>query len=749
MSTKARGAARDPHRAREARRYERPIASREFILETLERSAGPLELEALAERLGLTADDQRVALERRLRAMAREGQVRRTRGGRIAPVSKLDLVRGRVIGHRDGFGFLVPEDGGDDLFLSPRQMRSLLHGDRAVVRVAGIDRQGRAEASLVEVIERNTTSVVGRYFREGGVGFVRPDNRRLHQDVVIPPGAEGEAGEGQMVVAEISEQPGKHNPPIGRVSEVLGERMDPGMEVDIAIRAYGLPQAFPEAALAEAARLGERVPARARRGREDLRELPLVTIDGEDARDFDDAVCCRPTPKGWRLWVAIADVSSYVTPGSALDGEAHLRGTSVYFPDRVLPMLPESLSNGLCSLKPDEERLCLVCEMLVDRSGQVLRSRFYEGLMRSHARLTYEEAAAIAVDREREARRRHAALAPMLDELYRLYRALARARARRGALDIDLPETRIEIDDKGKIRGIVQRRRNDAHRIIEECMVAANVCAARFVERHRIPALYRVHEGPTPDGLAELRAFLGELGLSLGGGERPRSRHYAALLAQVAGRSEEPLVQTVLLRSLSQAVYSPTNSGHFGLALPCYAHFTSPIRRYPDLLLHRAIRHLLGGGKPGAFGYSREQMVALGEHSSMTERRADEATRDATDRLKCEYMLDKVGEVYDGTVTGVTSFGLFVTLDEVFVEGLVHVSALGQDFFHFDPARHRLSGERSGVTYRLTDRLRVRVVRADPDERKIDFELESAPPGAGRVPRRGPRARRAGRRSRT
>ncbi len=735
MSTKNKAPGRDPHRAREARRYARPIASREHILETLAAAPGPLDFAALAKRLAIADDGARVALERRLGAMVRDGQLRRTRGGGWAPVGRLDLVRGRVIGHRDGFGFLVPDQGGDDLFLPPRQMRSLLHGDRAVVRIAGIDARGRAEASLVEVIERANASVVGRYFVEGGVGLVRPDNARLHQDVVVPAGESGAAEPGQYVVAAIVEPPGKHNPPIGRVAEVIGDRLAPGMEIDVAIRAHGIPDAFVEEAITEAAAFGSRIPRAARRGRVDLRDLPLLTIDGADARDFDDAVYCRPTPKGWKLWVAIADVAAYVAPGGALDSCARSRGTSVYFPDRVVPMLPESLSNGLCSLNPDQDRLCVVAELLIDGRGETVRARFLEAVMRSHARLTYDQAAAIAVARDPEARRAHEAVNTTLDQLYRLYKALAGARRRRGTLDLDLPETAVVMDSSRRIDRIERRDRNDAHRLIEECMIAANVAAARHLARHRMATLYRVHEGPSAERLEELRAFLGELGLSLGGGERPRPRHYQRLLGSIAGRPEALLVQSVLLRSLAQAVYSPVNGGHFGLALPCYAHFTSPIRRYPDLMVHRALKHLIGGGRAADFGYTREQMVALGEHTSMTERRADEATRDALDRLKCEYMMGRIGEEYAATVSAVVSFGLFVTLDEVFVEGLVHISALGADYFHFDPVHYRLSGERSGRHYRLADRLRVRVARVDPEERKIDFELVSEG-GAGKRNRR-------------
>ncbi len=714
---------RDPFGDREARKYERPIASREYLLMLLSERGAPMALEDIARALGIREAEQLEALRRRLGAMERDGQVIRNRRGGYGPLQKMDLVRGRVVGHRDGFGFLVPDSGGPDLYLPPRQMRMLLHGDRAVVRVTGVDARGRKEAALVEVLERNTSQVVGRFFRERGVGFVEPHNRRIHQDVVIPAEASGGAGDGQVVVAEVTEQPSKRAQPIGRIVEILGERMAPGMEIDVAVRAYELPAQWPQAARAEAARFHPTVRRSQTRGREDLRELPLVTIDGADARDFDDAVYCERARGAWKLLVAIADVSSYVAPGKVLDQEALRRGNSVYFPGRVIPMLPEELSNGLCSLNPEVDRLCLVCEMRITREGKVTRSRFYEAVMRSHARLTYDEVAAIVVERRAKARRACSELVPHLDELHALYRALKKARRHRGSIDFETTETRIVFGEGAKIDRIEPVQRNDAHRIIEECMVAANVAAARFLQKHKMPALYRVHEGPSADKLEDLRTFLGELGLRLGGGKRPEPRHYAALLERVVNRPEAHLIQTVLLRSLAQAVYSPDNIGHFGLSLPSYAHFTSPIRRYPDLLVHRAIRHVLQGGAGESFRYGHDDMVPLGEHCSMTERRADDATRDAVDWLKCEFMLDKVGEVFSGIVSAVTSFGLFVELDDVYVQGLVHVSALGEDYFHFDPARHRLEGERSRTMFRLADPVTVRVVRVDLDERKIDFEL--------------------------
>jgi ribonuclease R len=714
---------KDPERAREARRYAHPIASREYVLQTLEAHGRPVSASELSAALGVESARDIVALTKRLRAMERDGQIIRNRRGDYGLVRKMDLIRGRVVAHRDGFGFLVPDDGGEDLFLSPREMRALMHGDRAVARVTEIDRQGRRQGALVEVLERNTHRVVGRYRRDSGVGFVTPDNRRLHHDIMIPDTATDRAGHGQVVVAEIVEQPTRRSQPIGHIVEVMGDHMAPGMEIDVAIRAHELPFEWPEAVVDEAQALPSGVSEAASRGRTDLRDMPLVTIDGVDARDFDDAVFCARTNSGWKLTVAIADVAAYVKPGSPLDSQALLRGTSVYFPQRVLPMLPEKLSNGLCSLRPDEDRLCLACELHVSRDGQIKRSRFFEAVMRSVARLTYDEVAAAVVDRASDARRRLSGIVEHLDELYALYAVLKRGRERRGAIDLDTEEARIIFGAEKKIESIETVTRNDAHRLIEECMISANVAAARFLERNRIPALYRVHDRPAPDKVAELREFLAEVGVKLAGGSEPEARHFASLIKRTRGRADGELIQSILLRSLAQAAYSPRNIGHFGLALESYAHFTSPIRRYPDLLVHRAIKHLINKRPADRFDYDAETMVSLGAMTTMSERRADEATRNAVSWLKCEFMLDRIGEIFDGTVMGVTSFGLFVTLDGIHVEGLVHVSALGADYFHYDPAGHRLTGERSGAAYRLADRVRVRVQRVDLDERKIDLEL--------------------------
>ena len=732
----------DPHRDREARKYEQPIPSREYILERLAARGTPASFAQIADELKLSSDQDLEALRRRLRAMERDAQLIVNRQGDYGLTQKMDLIAGRVVGHPDGFGFLVADEGGDDLFLSPKQMRSLLHGDRVLASVIGIDRRGRREGALVEVLERANQRVVGRFHMEHGLSFVIPSNTRINQDIAIPPEHRGGATLNQIVEVEIIEQPNPRSQPIGRVTEVLGDHMAPGMEIDIAIRSHDLPYRWPEALEREIAGLTAEVPDAAKQGREDIRDLPLVTIDGEDSRDFDDAVYCEPQGNGWRLIVAIADVSSYVQPGTALENEARLRGTSVYFPGTVIPMLPEVLSNGLCSINPNVDRLCLACELTITASGQVRKSRFFEGVMRSWARLTYNEVAAAVVTRETKVRNNLKKVLPHLEDLHGLYQALRKQRDRRGAIDFETTETKIVFGRERKIERIVPTERNDAHRMIEEYMVAANVAAAEFLLERKIPALYRIHAGPTLEKLENLRSFLSELGLSLGGGEKPQPKHYAKLLDSVRDRPDARLIQTVMLRSLSQAVYSPDNTGHFGLAYDAYTHFTSPIRRFPDLLVHRAIRHLLANKRAAGFAHSHADMASAGEHCSMAERRADEATRDAVDWLKCEYMQDKVGETFNGLITGVTSFGLFVELRDVYVEGLLHISSLGKDYYHFDPLKHRLMGERTKTVYRLADPIAVRVVRVDLDESKIDFELVEEAPSA-KSSKKGKRARRS------
>ncbi len=714
---------KDPYAQREAEKYENPIPSRELILQLIEQAGKPLARKDIASSFHLESEEDLEALRRRLRAMERDGQVLFNRSQQYCLVDNKNLIVGRVIGHADGFGFVRPDDGSDDLFLSPREMNPLLHNDRALVRIAGVDKKGRREGAVVEILERNTHEIVGRLYKEDGFTYVIPDNKNIAQTVLIPKGGTGKAKQGQIVVAQITEQPTKLHQPMGRIIEVLGDHLAPGMEIDMAIRSYELPNTWSNELLEEIKPLTPEVPEAAKENRVDIRDLPLVTIDGEDARDFDDAVYCKKTPKGWKLLVAIADVSHYVKVGTELDKEAHKRSTSVYFPEQVIPMLPEILSNGLCSLNPNVDRLCMVCELLIDGEGNVLRSKFFEAVMRSHARLTYTEVAQMLVEGDKTLAKKYAPLMPHLKEMYALYQVMRLAREQRGAMDFDTLETRIVFGENRKIEKIIPVVRNDAHKLIEEFMITANGAAARFLNSKKMPKLLRIHEGPSTDKLLNLKTFLGEMGLKLGGGAIPTPLDYMHLVEAIKDRPDAHLIQTVLLRSMSQAVYSPELKGHFGLALEAYAHFTSPIRRYPDLLVHRAIRHILQGKKAESFVYGVPDMVVLGEHCSANERRADDATRDVTSWLKCEYMLDKIGEDFTGIISAVTGFGFFVELAEIYVEGLVHISNLGQDYFHFDPTSHQLKGERSNVNFRLGDSVKVKVVRVDLDEKKIDFEL--------------------------
>ncbi len=732
----------DPHFEREAAKYQGvPLPSREYILQLLAERGVPMPLERIMADLDVRGHEAEL-FQRRLNAMQRDGQLMQNRRGDWLIPDKADLVRGRVQGHADGFGFLVPDEGqnqAQDIFLPEKEMRELLHGDRALVRIAGMDRRGRPEGKLVEVLERANERIVGRVFSEHGVWFVVPENKRIAQDILLAPAEKGARAkkpkDGQIVTVALIEQPTRHTQPIGRIVEVLGDFADPGMEIEIALRSHELPHQFSAAALAQTRRLPDEVRDKDLAGREDLRELPLVTIDGETARDFDDAVYCEPLGKGrgknrvqgFRLVVAIADVSHYVLPGGGLDRDAFDRGNSVYFPRRVIPMLPEKLSNGLCSLNPQVDRLCMACDMEIDADGAIRAYRFYPAVMNSKARLTYTEVAAALYDRDAATRKKLKPLLSHLQALDDLFRVLLKAREVRGAIDFDTVETVMEFDDQGKIARILPYERNDAHRLIEECMLAANVCASDFLQTRKHPALYRIHEGPSEERLTRLRDFLGGFGLQLSGGDKPAAKDFARLMDQVRGRPDKQLLQTMMLRSLKQAVYSPDSVGHFGLAYEHYTHFTSPIRRYPDLLVHRAIKAALSGKRYQVGGDGGEGgWDAAGLHCSMTERRADEATRDVEAWLKCYFMQDRVGEEFEGSVSAAVPFGLFVALDDVFVEGLVHVSDLGHDYFHFDEKQHALVGERGGTRYRLADRLRVQLVRVDLDTRKIDFRLVDA-----------------------
>jgi ribonuclease R len=672
----------------------------------------------------------------------------------------LSEVTGTIQGHRDGHGYVQRDDGEAEIYIAPQEMRAVLHGDRVQVRIVRYDRKGRAEGHVLDILDRRKAPIIGRLLHESGAWLVAPEDKRYGQDILIPKNATAKAEAGQVVAVELTEPPSLYSQPVGRITEVLGDIDDPGMEIEIAVRKYEVPHRFSAETMAETAKLPDQIRPADRRHRIDLTDVPLVTIDGEDARDFDDAVYCEPArigrakaPNGWRLVVAIADVSHYVKPDEALDADAYERATSVYFPRRVIPMLPEKLSNGLCSLNPHEDRLALVCDMLVTAAGEVHAYQFYPGVICSHARLTYTEvAAALANTRGPEAQR-HAALVPHLLNLHEVFRALLKAREARGAIDFETTETQIVCDDNGRIERIVPRTRNDAHRLIEEAMLAANVCAADFIAQLKHPALYRVHEGPTPEKRVTLQTYLRLLGLGLSISDEPVPREYQQIAQATKDRADAAQIHSMLLRSMQQAIYTPINSGHFGLAYEAYTHFTSPIRRYPDLLVHRVIKALLHGKRyhlqvgeapaaerkgqrPKASPGRAEAQAweSAGAQCSANERRADEASRDVEAWLKCKFMRERLGEEYAGTVSAVTGFGLFVQLDELYVDGLVHITELGGEYFKFDEARQELRGERTGVRYTVGVRLRVQVSRVDLDGRKIDFRLVREP-GTGRTAR--------------
>ena len=738
------GGFQDPHAAREAERYADPIASREAILQLLEQCDGPQTAGEIADRLG---QSHRIdALGKRLAAMVREAQLVQNRRGGYAPVKHTNLIAGVVIANPDGFGFLRPDEGGDDLFLPPFEMRKVMHGDRALANVTGIDRRGRREGSIARVLERRLSRLIGRFFYELGIAYVEPDDKKIQRNVQIPADQTGGAREGQLVVCELIAPPDGRRPAIGKVIAVLGDKLTPSLVVETAIHGHELPHEFPQAVLDEAAAVPLVVEPSMIGGRVDLRAMPLVTIDGEDAKDFDDAVYCEPSRDGFRLVVAIADVSHYVRPGTPLDEEAQRRATSVYFPGFVVPMLPETLSNGICSLNPKVDRMCFVCDMQVDRAGEVTSSRFYEAVMNSHARLTYTQAWQAVGEDDAGAKAAVGAMLPQVERLFQLYHVLAKARTQRGAIEFESSEVRFVLDNRGEVTQAGMLVRNDAHKLIEECMIAANVEAARYLISHHVPAPYRIHEKPPEHKYEDLLEFLKEFKLTLPPWAKVRPGDYTKLLKKVRERPDAALLESVLLRSQSLAVYSPDNSGHFGLALEAYAHFTSPIRRYPDLLVHRAIKYALTGGRVDKYVYSQREMAALALQCSERERRADEAEREVDERYRAAWMEKHVGGQFDGVISGVTSFGLFVELDQSKVNGLVHVTQLPHDYYHFDPVRKTLSGERRGMQFRLGDRVRIVVLKASLEERKIDFRLveeKEADTGLPPPPPRGQPAKRA------
>lgn len=731
----------DPHFQREQAKYDKPVASREYILQLLDKYQTPLTFLEICHLVHAFDEQDRVAIQRRLRAMEREGQVIFNRHKKYEKGEPSQLVRGEVIGHRDGYGFLKLEEGGKDLYISAPQMKALMHGDVVLAQPGNKDQKGRKEAKIVNVVEPRIDPVVGRFYWESGVGIVIPDDSRICHEIIIPPEHVKGARQGHVVVVQMQQRPARRANPVGKIIEVLGEHMAPGMEIEMAIRTFDIPCDWPKAIKKELTAWEEEVPKAAYEGRVDLRQLPLVTIDGEDARDFDDAVYCEPHEDGgWRLWVAIADVSYYVRTGSKLDEEAQNRGNSVYFPEQVVPMLPEKLSNGLCSLNPNVDRLCMVCEMHVGSAGGLKSHKFYEAVMNSHARFTYTKVWGI-LQGDPELHQRYEKQVGHLQELQKLYNVLKKSRQRRGAIEFETQESKFIFNAERKIDHIVPVVRNDAHKLIEECMILANVCAATSILKSKAQALFRVHDQPNEDRITSFLSYLGEVGIEHHIREGATSKEFSAIVKKIDGRPDQELIQTMLLRSMQQAVYSNENIGHFGLALKAYAHFTSPIRRYPDLVVHRALkaindkaagRESLTGGK----AYSEKEVELLGEACSMTERRADDATRDVADWLKCEFMQDHVGDSFEGVIAAVTNFGFFARLPEFHIDGLVHISSLGNDYYHYDEVKQYLIGEATGQVFRLGDEVTVKVVSVNLDERKIDFMLDMPLPKGKRAARR-------------
>lgn len=731
---------KDPHIKREQEKYENPIPSREYILDYLRSEKSPLNREKIANALKIVDEDQLEALRRRLRAMERDGELVFTRGQAYGLPERMDLLSGTVIGHRDGFGFLKLDEGGDDLYINNRDMQMYFHGDKVLAQKAGVDRKGRREARIVRLTHQRTAPLVGRFHLDSGMAFVIADDRRITQEILIPDEDRAGARQGDVVVVELTRRPGRYVKAAGRVTEVLGKELAPGMEIEIALRNYDLPHTWSSMIEKKLRKIPDEVTETDKQGRVDLRHLPLVTIDGEDARDFDDAVYAETKKSGgWRLWVAIADVSHYVRTESALDTEARARGNSVYFPSQVIPMLPEKISNGLCSLMPEVDRLCMVAEMTISAAGKLSGYKFYPAVMHSHARLTYTQVADMLEGGEVSDKLKP--IFPHLQTLQSLYLTLDETRAQRGAIAFETTETQFIFNADRKIDRIEPRHRNQAHKIIEECMILANVASAKFVQKHKGEVLYRVHEAPSEQKLTNFKDFLKERGLTMSGGLEPTPADYQAIMEKIADRPDAELIQVMLLRSMRQATYTPDNEGHFGLALEEYSHFTSPIRRYPDLVLHRVIRYLLAKERgesvdkwtpDGGYHYKIEELDQLGEECSTTERRADEATRDVNDWLKCEFMQDHVGDTFEAVIASVTHFGMFVRLNDLFIDGLVHISSLGSDYYQYDNMRQRLVGEASGQIYQLGDAVTVKVAGVNLDDRQIDLMMVGDDAGSPR-----------------
>lgn len=699
----------DPHKNRESEKYDNPIPSREYILEFVQQK--PHSFDDLVNAMGVSGK-QKKPLTHRLKAMVRDQQLTLDREEMYDTFDpERDIMLGTITANPKGFGFVVLDDYEQDLRLSAYQMKQVYHGDRVKVRML----DARGDSEIVEVLESRTT-FVGRLHIGANESWIVVDDKRVCNNIIIPTVNVDNKNE-QMVVVELTKKPTLKDLAEGKITKILGDYMDEGVETEAALYRNDIPVDFSEATLAETAQLPTEVTAADKQGRIDITQMKLVTIDGEDSRDFDDAVYAEPTSNGWKLVVAIADVSHYVTEGSALDTDAIDRGNSVYFPRRVIPMLPEELSNGLCSINPDVERLCMTCEMNIDTQGNLLDYKFFPAVMFSHARLTYTKVGKILEDHDAALTQEYSGVMDNLNALYDLYKALKEATTRRGVMDFDRIETQILFDDNGKIENIVATSRNDAHKLIEECMLMANQATAKFLAENEEDFLYRVHPKPTAEKVEVTRQFLTAVGLTLKGGDQPETVHFAQVLQDAKGRDDENIIKTIVLRTMKQAIYTPDNEGHFGLAFEDYTHFTSPIRRYPDLLVHRAINRVLTKNthRPS------KKMAEMGEHMSVTERRANDATRDVEQWLKCEYMRDKVGETFDGIISGIASFGIFIELVEVYTEGMISIRDLKDDFYAFDDIHHQLKGQRTGKTFQLGDKITIQVASVNLDDRQMVF----------------------------
>lgn len=717
----------DPNKKEEALKYENPIPSRDIIIQFLKDQGAPVVFESILEALNLKDGEQHIALKRRLRAMERDGQILYNRKGFYGLVEKMDLFEGKVVASADGPG-VVQNHTGASLYLPTYQMRRVFHGDMVIARPSGINAKGKLEGEIVNILSRNTQSLTGRYLTELDAAYVSPINSVYRHDIVVLERDDLSVESGSLVNIEIIGQPTLHTQPLGRVIEVLGTQVSINEAIEMAVKTHSLSTQWSEGVLKQLKAIPETVSESESSLRKDLRHLPFVTIDGADAKDFDDAVYCEKKKiGGWRLYVAIADVSNYVQQGTTLDMEARNRSTSVYFPGHVIPMLPEKISNELCSLQPHKDRLSLVCEMTVSQKGKLSGYKFYSGVINSKARLTYDEVSDLLENDDQKFYRNYPNVAPHIFDLHGLYLVLAEQRKIRGAIDFDVVETQINLNAKNEIESIQSRSRNDAHRLIEECMLLTNVSAAKFIAKNKSEAPYRVHGIPLADRIKGLKEYLKANGLVLRGGDLPEPKHYAEMLDSAKDRPDFDDIQLVALRSMNQAIYTPDNDGHYGLAYDAYSHFTSPIRRYPDLIVHRVIKSIIGEKKLGAYAYSKQDLIGLCEHASIAERRADVASRDVEDWLKCSFMKSRVGDVFTAKIVSILGFGFFVRLEENYIDGLVHVSSLDSDYFHHDPVRQMLIGERTRKEYKLGDILEVRLSNVDMTSFKIDFDLASSP----------------------